>query len=33
MLLKMAVVLAFVIFSIYLFRKTTPEQEAAGLEK
>ncbi|CAK9259218.1 unnamed protein product [Sphagnum jensenii] len=30
---KMAVVLAFVIFSIYLFRKTTPEQEAAGLEK
>ncbi|CAK9198707.1 unnamed protein product [Sphagnum troendelagicum] len=30
---KMAVVLAFVIFSIYLFRKTTPEQELAGLEK
>ncbi|CAM6011944.1 unnamed protein product [Sphagnum balticum] len=30
---KMAVVLAFVIFGIYLFRKTTPEQEAAGLEK
>ncbi|CAK9865400.1 unnamed protein product [Sphagnum jensenii] len=30
---KMAVVLAFMILGIYLFRKSTPEQEAAGLEK
>ncbi len=30
---KMAVVLAFTILGIYLFRKSTPEQEAAGLEK
>jgi Na+/H+-translocating membrane pyrophosphatase len=30
---RMAVVLAFMILGIYLFRKSTPEQEAAGLEK
>lgn len=30
---KMAVLLAFVILGIYLFRNTTPQQEAAGLER
>ncbi|XP_024384924.1 pyrophosphate-energized membrane proton pump 2 [Physcomitrium patens] len=30
---RMAGVLAFVIFGIYMFRKSTPEQDAAGLEK
>lgn len=29
----MAGILAFIILGIYLFRKSTPEQEAAGLEK
>ena len=30
---RMAGVLAFIILGIYMFRKSTPEQDAAGLEK
>lgn len=30
---KMAILLAFVILGIYLFRNTTPQQEASGLER
>jgi Na+/H+-translocating membrane pyrophosphatase len=30
---KMSVVLALAIVVIYMFRKTTPEQEAAGLQR